>query len=170
MDFRRDGALMDASALSRINAWTYSWRLAHDYPVTGAGFEAFTPELFDRYAPNPQDVHGPHSIYFGVLAEHGFVGLGLYLLLLASCFLDLARVRRFGRRHDDDRICAYANMLQVCLLAFLVAGAFLGRAYFDYYFTIVACTAILTRLCRKEGPIGETNAEEAELAAEEQIA
>ena len=161
---------MDASALSRINAWTYCWRLAHDYPVTGGGFEAFTPELFSRYAPNPQDVHGPHSIYFGVLAEHGFVGLGLYLLLLASCFRDLARVRRFGREQGEDRICAYANMLQVCLLAFMLAGAFLGRTYFDYYFTIVAGTAILTRLCREGGPIGETDAGEAELEAEEQIA
>jgi putative inorganic carbon (hco3(-)) transporter len=170
MDFRRDGALMDASALSRINAWTYCWRLAHDYPVTGGGFEAFTPELFYRYAPNPQDVHGPHSVYFGVLAEHGFVGLGLYLLLLASCFVNLARIRRFGREQGDDRICGYANMLQVCLLAFMVAGAFLGRAYFDYYFTIVACAAILTRLCRDEGPIAETNAGDAELAVEEQIA
>ncbi len=77
---------MDDSATSRINAWTYCWRLAKDYPVTGGGFEAFTPTLFYRYAPNPKDVHGPHSMYFGVLAEHGFPGLFLYLSLLVSVF------------------------------------------------------------------------------------
>jgi hypothetical protein len=31
-----------------------------------------------------------------------------------------------------------------------VSGTFLGRAYFDYVFTIVACTAILSTLWRKE--------------------
>ncbi len=151
MDFARSGALIDESALSRINAWTYCWRLAHDYPLMGGGFEAFTPELFQRYAPNPADVHGPHSIYFGVLAEHGFVGLALYLLLLGSCFVDLAKVRRFARREGDERIRGYANMIEICLLAFLIVGTFLGRAYFDYYFTLVACTAMLKRLCREEG-------------------
>jgi hypothetical protein len=37
-------------------------------------------------------------------------------------------------------------MLQFSLLAFLVSGTFLGRAYFDYYFMIVAGTIILHRL------------------------
>src|SRR5262249_6857596 len=55
---------LDNSALSRINAWTYSWNVATAYPVMGGGFEAFTPALFAQYAPNPRDVHGPHSIYF----------------------------------------------------------------------------------------------------------
>ena len=80
-----DNAL-DASARSRLNVWQYSWALASDYPLMGGGFEAFTPSLFARYAPDPHDVHGPHSIYFGVLAEHGFVGLSLYLTLVLLCF------------------------------------------------------------------------------------
>ena len=33
------------------------------------------PEMFARYAPDPDDVHDAHSIYFEVLGEHGFVGL-----------------------------------------------------------------------------------------------
>jgi probable O-glycosylation ligase (exosortase A-associated) len=143
MDFRREGALIDDSALSRFNAWTYCWRLAQEYPLTGGGFEAFTSRLFYQYAPNPNDVHGPHSIYFGVLAEHGFVGLGLYLALLGSTFLSLRRIARDARYSGDETLEAYAKMLQISLVGFLVSGAFLGRAYFDYYFTIIACTAML---------------------------
>jgi hypothetical protein len=41
---------------------------------------------------------------------------------------------------------AYALMLQFSLTAFLITGAFLGRAYFDYFFTLVACTIVLTRM------------------------
>lgn len=146
MDFSREGALIDDSALSRFNAWRYSWNLALDYPLTGGGFEAFTPELFDRYAPNARDVHGPHSIYFGVLAEHGFIGLFLYLLLVFFCFATLRQIRRGARRAGDSRATAYATMLQFSLIGFLTCGAFLGRAYFDYYFTLVACVLILKRV------------------------
>jgi probable O-glycosylation ligase (exosortase A-associated) len=150
MDFRREGALVDDSAMSRFNAWRYSWNLATDFPLTGAGFDAYTPQLFERYAPNGADVHGPHSIYFGVLAEHGFPGLFLYLCLLATTLLSLQSVLRYARRWGDDIAEAYAPMLQFSILAFMVSGAFLGRAYFDYYFTIVACAVILRQLCREE--------------------
>lgn len=164
MDFRKEGTLIDDSARSRLNAWTYSWRLALDYPLTGGGFEAFTPALFLHYAPDPSDVHGPHSIYFGVLAEHGFVGLFLYLALLVSCFMSLWKVRRYARHWEDERAADYALMLEFSLMAFLICGAFLGRAYFDYFFTIVACTAILTRLCQIE----QARISSGELAAQEQ--
>ena len=168
MDFRREGALIDDSALSRINAWTYCWRLVQDHPLTGGGFEAFTPALFDRYAPNPRDVHGPHSVYFGVLAEHGFVGLGLYLTLLFSTFLTLGRQVKFARVHDDKQIEAYGNALRVSLVGFMVSGAFLGRAYFDYYFTIIACAVILKTLCKShENDMADTDTE---TEVEEQLA
>jgi len=144
-----DNAL-DASARSRLNAWSYSWELAKDHPMMGGGFEAFTPALFARYAPNPRDVHGPHSIYFGVLAEHGFVGLFLYLSLVASCFFGLFRAARRARFYGDQRSLNYANMLEFSLIGFMVSGAFLGRAYFDFYFSIVAAVAILRQLCREE--------------------
>jgi probable O-glycosylation ligase (exosortase A-associated) len=141
---------LDASALSRVNAWTYAWRLASDYPLMGGGFDDFNQPLFDRYAPNPKDVHGPHSIYFGVLAEHGFIGLGLYLALVATCFVTLYGISRRARAQGNERTQYYADMLQFSLVGFLVSGAFLGRAYFDFYFTIVACVAVLRQLSETE--------------------
>jgi len=150
MDFTHQGSLLDRSAESRINAWTYCWRLANDYPLTGGGFEAFTPELFSRYAPNPDDVHGPHSIYFQILAEQGFIGFGLYLCLLCSTFLSLRKVKKFGLRRNDPQLRSYALMLECGLIGFLITGAFLGRAYFDYYFIFVAGAVMLKRLCHIE--------------------
>ena len=154
MDPTRKDA-MDASAWSRLNAWNFSWRLACDFPITGGGFETFSPELFQRYAPNVRDVHGPHSIYFGVLAEHGFIGLALYLTLVGSCFITTFRLARWARLQGDLVISNYANMLQFSLIGFLTSGLFLGRAYFDYFFTIVACIAILNRVSR-DGVGGRT--------------
>lgn len=171
MDPERPGAVLDGSAESRLNAWTYCWRLASDYPITGGGFETFTPELFDIYAPNVRDVHGPHSIYFGVLAEHGFVGLFLYLSLIASCFRTASRIVKQARRAGDQSIVYYANMFRFSLVGFLASGAFLGRAYFDYFFTIVACIAALERIyLRERGTETELMATQAALTVEEQPA
>jgi putative inorganic carbon (hco3(-)) transporter len=147
MDPTREN-IIDSSARGRLNAWSFSWRLALDFPITGGGFNTFTPELFARYAPNVADVHGPHSVYFQVLGEHGFVGLFLYVSLLCSCFASLRRLVKRARFHGDQLIGNYANMFRFSLVGFLTSGLFLGRAYFDYFFTIVACIAILRRLSR----------------------
>jgi probable O-glycosylation ligase (exosortase A-associated) len=160
---------MDSSAQERINAWTFSWRLACDYPIAGGGFETFSPELFQRYATNVADVRGPHSIYFGVLAEHGFIGLALYMTLVASCFATTFRLAKWARIQGDLMIEQYANMFRFSLVGFLTSGFFLGRAYFDYYFTIVACIVILNRVARlhwmEQSLVEEEPAMEESLAA-----
>jgi probable O-glycosylation ligase (exosortase A-associated) len=140
----------EASAAGRLNAWAFCWNLAKIYPVMGGGFEASTRELFAKYAPNPRDYHGPHSIYFGVLVEHGFVGFFLYFLLVAYCFVTLHRLAKLAGFHGDEQSANYANMLQFSLIGFLANGAFVGRTYFDFYFMIVACVAILRQVCREE--------------------
>jgi hypothetical protein len=148
MDPTRDEAL-DKSAESRLNAWTFAWNLACEYPVTGGGFKTFTRQLFARYAPDATDVKAPHSIYFGVLAEHGFVGLFLYLLLLISCHFSLRRIVRWATMLGDELTGNYARMLQFSMIGFMTSGFFLSRAYFDYYFTLVACVVVLKYLWRK---------------------
>lgn len=149
MDPTREGAI-DLSAQSRLNAWTFSYRLAKESPVVGGGFATFTPELYERYAVNVMDVKGPHSIYLGVMAEHGFVGLLLYLGLVLSCFASTHRLVKQARYLGDQLIAGYAKMFQLSLVGFLVTGAFLGRAYFDFFFSIVACIGILTHLARQK--------------------
>jgi probable O-glycosylation ligase (exosortase A-associated) len=141
---------LDASALERLNAWAFARNLAAEFPITGGGFGTFTAELFARYAPVGVDIHGPHSVYFQVLGEHGFVGLVLYLALVASCFLSARRSLQLARWKGDDVHVQYADMFRLSLVAFLTSGIFLGRAYFDYFFTIVACLVILKRIVKEE--------------------
>lgn len=159
MDPTNDNA-MDGSAYSRINAWTFCWRLASDYPLAGGGFQTFTKDLFIRYAPNARDVHGPHSIYFGVLAEHGFVGLLLYLCVVGGCFYSTHWVSKWAVVYGDTVAANYANMFRFTLVGFLMSGFFLGRAYFDYYYTILACIVVLRHICRKSWSGSEAETEE----------
>jgi len=141
---------LDGSARGRLNSWTFSWRLAVDNPLMGGGFDTYSRELFERYAPDPRVARGYHSIYFGVLAEHGFTGLALYLTLLICCFARLRRLVKFARFWGDGHVASCAAMLQISLIAFLVSGTFLGRQYFDLFFALVACVAILKRVASSQ--------------------
>jgi probable O-glycosylation ligase (exosortase A-associated) len=132
----------DGSAMGRISAWKFAWHLALNRPIVGGGFEAFTPELFRIYAPTPDIVQGPHSIYFEVLGEHGFVGLALFLTLWYVAFRRAGRVvklvdSRGTGAHDLQWARELCAMLQVSLVGYAVGGAFLGLAYFDLPYHIL---------------------------------
>jgi hypothetical protein len=47
-------------------------------------------------------------------------------------------------------VVPYTRMFEVSLAAFVVSGAFLGRAYFDLWFEIVAGIVVLGVLYRRE--------------------
>jgi probable O-glycosylation ligase (exosortase A-associated) len=141
---------LDASARSRLDSWAFARALAADYPITGGGFATFTAELYDRYAPSEHvAVIGSHSVYFQVLAEHGYVGLSLYLLVVVTCLVTIRRVRKTAIARGDINIAHYAQMFQFSMVAFLAAGTFLGRAYFDYFFTIIVCVVTLRHIANE---------------------
>jgi probable O-glycosylation ligase (exosortase A-associated) len=141
---------VDQSAQGRLNAWQFAWVFAGAYPITGGSFETFTPQLEARFTPQ-FSFAGPHSIYFQTLGEQGFVGLGIFLALLGSCFLSLWRLRRSVRGDPTFFwVDNYCKMLATCLVGYIVSGAFLPRAYFDLWFQLAASTALLKILYRQE--------------------
>ncbi len=157
---------LDTSAEGRLNAWRFAWVLASHYPITGGGFETFTPELFGRLTPELRFA-GPHSVYFQLLGEQGFVGLGLFLLLLGCCWRTLRRLRARARKIPSlGWTVSYSHMLEASLLGYLVSGAFLPRAYFDFYFQLIAMTIILKVLSRREVALEAAAPEPAPLIAD----
>lgn len=135
----------DRSALGRINAWYFAFNLANAHPITGGGFEAFTPELFQQYAPEPENFHDSHSIYFQVLGEHGYVGLFLFLTLLILAWRAGSQTIQLSRDRPELKWASeLAAMTQVSLIGYAVGGAFLGLAYFDFFYELVILL-VLTR-------------------------
>jgi len=139
----------DGSAMGRINAWWCAYNLAKDR-FTGAGFDFASPYAFKMYAPNPLDLHTAHSIYLQVLGDHGFVGLGLYLLILGwTWFLLAGVVRKTKESPDLNWANSLARMLQLSFIAYYSAGAFLSLSYYDLYWQLVANSVILHTLVAK---------------------
>ena len=134
----------DQSAQGRINAWWFAVNLAKDYPITGGGFKTFTEGLFLRYAPNPADFHDAHSIYFQVLGEQGYAGLLLFLLLGFLAWRAGSAVIKNCRDKPDLRWAQdLAAMIQVSMVGYAVGGAFLGLAYFDVPYLLMALLVML---------------------------
>lgn len=136
----------DTSVEGRLQAWTTALHIATARPFTGGGFRAlWNEDIWQRYHPGDYlKARDAHSVYFEVLGEHGFVGLGLYLAIMLSTLATLRRVRKRWRGHPKHGyLSRYAEMTQLSLYSFIVAGAFLGVAYFDLYFHLVATSAVL---------------------------
>jgi putative inorganic carbon (HCO3(-)) transporter len=136
----------DGSAMGRINAWWMAFNLAKARPLVGGGFEIYDSETFERYAPVPTDVHAAHSIYFQALGEHGFVGLGLYLLL-GFLTWRCAKWIVLNAADNEKLKWAYhfAAMAQVSIIGFSVGGAFLSLLYFDVPYYLMAAV-VATRI------------------------
>ena len=141
----------DASVQGRFNAWWMAYNLAKDRPITGGGFEVITPELFWAYAPNPEDLHAAHSIYFQALGEHGFVGLGLYLLLGWFTWRTGSWIIRNTRKLEEYRWASnLAMMIQVSFIGFASGGAFLSLLYFDVPYYLMGAMVATRVLVEKE--------------------
>lgn len=141
----------DASAMGRINAWRMAYNLANAHPLFGGSFEIYNREVFSRFAPIPDDVHAAHSIYFQVLGEHGWAGLGLYLLLGFLTWRTGTWVIRHTRYIEELQWATdMVRMIQVSLLGFMVGGAFLSLAYFDVPYYLMAALVAVRLLVEQE--------------------
>src|SRR5882672_10180284 len=133
----------DASAQGRLNAWGMAFNLANDLPLVGGGFEPYVPRTFEMYAPDPTDLHSAHSIYFQMLGEHGYVGLALFLSLGIASWMTARRTIKASRDCPDYAWEGnLARAIQISLIGFASAGAFVNIAYWDFvYYEIVILMA-----------------------------
>jgi len=91
------------------------------------------------------------AFIFQVLAEHGVPGLIIFLALITSCYWSCRKlVRKFRDSGPLAYLSEYAQMVQLSMVSFLVSGAFLGRAYFDLLYQLVATVIILKSLAHQE--------------------
>jgi probable O-glycosylation ligase (exosortase A-associated) len=130
----------DASAMGRINAWHTAIAIANDR-LTGGGFELYTPEVFARYAPQPDNIHSSHSIYFQALGEHGWIGLMLFLSILVYVWFQCRIAIRLAAGDGPGPSQALlARMIQVSLIGLAVGGAFVNIGNWDmvYYIAVIA--------------------------------
>jgi probable O-glycosylation ligase (exosortase A-associated) len=149
----------DKSFMGRVAAWKVSVNIANDNPVFGAGFDAtqvrwiwdkykYTPNFIDINIPDEISYKAAHSNYFQVLGDLGYVGLLIFLALLASAFITRWQVKSLARRSPGDHTWAVdlATAINLSLVAFMAGGAGVSLAYFELVHLQIVMLSIIRRL------------------------
>jgi probable O-glycosylation ligase (exosortase A-associated) len=159
----------EGSAESRFWNWEFCKRVGFARPLTGGGFDFYSPQMYAIYYPEFNQRWGEgkvwscHSTWLTVFGEHGIPGFLLWLGLLVCCFSSLRQIRAYGRTNPaESHYVQYADMVQSCIATYLVIGTFLDAAYFDFFYYLIAITIILKHLivanAQKVGSIAEARA------------
>ena len=78
----------DSSFEGRVQAWRTSFNIAKER-ITGGGFSSVNLDWVAQAYRSPGSLpagKAAHSIYFEVLGDHGYLGLLIFLLLLAAAW------------------------------------------------------------------------------------
>ena len=146
----------DGSAASRLFIWRVAVLLALHHPLTGAGFHATDFAQVVATVAKPRWTIEIHSVWFQALGEQGFLGFAIWCAITVVGVLNSYRVMRLTRDRPELR-WAYdlARMVQVSIVAYAVAGAFLPIAYWDVYFTVLVALQMTLVVVRRELAIPE---------------
>ncbi|MGZ8941099.1 MAG: putative O-glycosylation ligase, exosortase A system-associated, partial [Limisphaerales bacterium] len=128
-----EAAGADASFQGRIDAWVIATKIALGNPLTGGGFRVpYLQEIADAYLSEPRKARAAHSIYFEILGSMGFVGLALFVSIIALAFWNASWIRHHTRNEAGLRWAGdLANMAQISLMAYCVAGAALSLEFWE---------------------------------------
>lgn len=147
----------EASALSRFHFWRIALVMVERNPW-GVGLRRYD-NAYDQhddsagYWGTGRSVHNSH---LEVLAEMGYLGFILWIVLFIYAFLACLRLR-YGAvslpgLSDDDRkfYVTLATAYMASMFAFIVSGSFIALANNDLTWLTFGCVAITERLYRAD--------------------
>lgn len=155
----------DSSSVGRLTAWKAAIMIAVDNPLgVGPGnFQSaygreYRDQISDRNMWRPDRWISVHSIYFLTLAEFGFLGLVLLLLLLYWNIRSNLRIRYLIKTEskDDQFVLAMGRTVNASIISFAVGGIFLGGLNYPHIYILSALTTGLAATERQSSRIAET--------------
>jgi O-antigen ligase len=146
----------DVSIVRRYDYWQAAVEMAGDY-AWGVGIGQFR-NFVPSYVADLDVGRSAHSTYFQCLAELGYPGLFLYLLVIAAAFYHFEGARRVGRgwralqsshpelaqEQREIHLLATANEVAVC--GFLVCAAFTSRLWVEGLWVLMAMSCCLRNI------------------------
>ncbi|QHE85925.1 putative O-glycosylation ligase, exosortase A system-associated [Hydrogenophaga sp. BPS33] len=155
----------DDSFMGRVAAWKISSAIALAHPIFGGGYRAIQSyEVWDRFKYSQgfmgfvetpvlnSSAVAAHSIWFEVVADQGFVGLGLFVLLILSSLYYWRKVRLLARKNMQQVHWAFdlANALAGCVAIYVITGSALSAAYFELPYILMMLMGVVYLVALKE--------------------
>ena len=84
----------DVSSMERVYRWVAAARMVHDRPYMGVGsgnfynyYQSYTVTAFETYISDNEERSTVHNYYLLMLAEQGWIGLIIFLLVTFTVFI-----------------------------------------------------------------------------------
>jgi O-antigen ligase len=124
--------LKDSSLQARVFLWKGGWEIFKDHPVTGCGYKC-VDSIYSQY-PDPSGwiahYRGLHSNIFQLLTDTGIVGLGGWICIWITYFVEIFRLlRNIATEASQNNSTEILMGASAAVLAFLVGGAFESNFY-----------------------------------------
>jgi O-antigen ligase len=157
--WERMGTILSESDYNRTNdsgrfkIWARGMGYMAMFPVLGVGpanFPTAEGTLSELAARQRFGLrwNAAHNSYVQVGAESGFIGLGIFVMMLAATFAAVRSVRRRAKAKADKRMRELAQALTGALLGFAVGAFFLSLAYSEMLYALIAMIVGLHKVAR----------------------
>jgi probable O-glycosylation ligase (exosortase A-associated) len=153
----------DQSFMGRVAAWKVSVNLANDHPLFGGGFDAsqvaaiweqykHTPNFIDIEVPASIAFKAAHSNYFQLMGDLGYVGLFLFLTLLASAYITRWQIHGLVKRTSGSNAWAsdLSTAITLSLVAYMAGGAGVSLAYFELVYLQIVMLSIIRHMLLRQ--------------------
>jgi putative inorganic carbon (hco3(-)) transporter len=124
--------LKDSSLQARVFLWKGGWEIFKDHPVTGCGYKC-VDSVYSQY-PDPSGwiahYRGLHSNIFQLLIDTGIVGLGVWICIWVTYFVEIfKRLRNIAKETSQNNSTGVLMGASAAVFAFLVGGSFESSLY-----------------------------------------
>ena len=137
----------------RRDFWKVGLDMVRDHPVTGIGLGNFTAQSYTM----TQGVLGKQGIacntFLEVAAELGIPGLFVYGGVLIGALWSAGKLRVEAKRRADAFLLYAGDAIQAGLIGFSAAAMFVSAEYQKPFWIVVALTATVPTLIRRQSRI-----------------
>jgi probable O-glycosylation ligase (exosortase A-associated) len=140
------------SSQSRVHFWQVAMDMAADHPVLGVGFNSYN-HYYNQYDFS-RGFYGRgrsvHSMWFGILAELGYPGITLFILMFVLAQVGMFQVAGLAKKgRIPMEFHHYAVSLQSAYTACMVGGSFVPWQYTEMLWHFLALGMALRTLALK---------------------
>lgn len=140
----------DETSTSRLDYWEHGIKIANEHPLLGIGYKNWLPYYRDNYNAEGEL---PHNFLVECVAELGYTGLIVLLLLILTFFVENARTRRHTRPGAPGENRLFHSLtygLDGAMIGFIGSGMFVTVLFYPFIWMNLALCLALVRVARLE--------------------
>jgi O-antigen ligase len=143
----------------RVDIWEHGMKMVLDHPfgVGPAGFLELSPQYIpQKFLEKSEGKRAAHNTYLLVLAEQGWLGLLLYLVLIATVYRQFHRCWLKLKKDEclfAEREIIFQVKVEYVYLAFLASFTvfvssvfFASRLYFEFFYILLSLLVVFFHL------------------------